>query len=113
MREPPLPVQRRLALRTAHPNQGIAARVKHRNDIDGILRFSKHQNVGETPKRCAARVFGGRRKLLGILSDPGNRCAQGLPKLRHNMRRVSIVPADGLGEVGPRRLRKKELGHLS
>ncbi len=38
---------------------------------------------------------------------------QGITKLRHNMRGVSVVQADCIGEIGPSRRRKKNLGHLS
>jgi hypothetical protein len=47
-----------------------------------------------------------------MVRNPDQRCTQGVTKLRHNMRGVSIVPADCIGEVGPSRRRKKNLGHL-
>jgi len=34
-------------LRTAPPNQGIAARVKNSDDVDRIIHLTKYQNVGE------------------------------------------------------------------
>ena len=87
--------------------------MKNRNDIDRIVHFAKHEDVGKATQQGPACVSEGWRKLLWILRNPGHRRAQGITKLRPNMRGVGVVPADRIGKIRPSRLRKKNPGHLS
>ena len=98
-------------LRTTLPDQGIATRVENRDDVDSIVHLTKHDDVGEATQQGTACAFEGRRKLFGILRDAVHGGAQGVAKLRRNLRRVGVVPAESIDEVGPSRLRKKNPGH--
>ncbi|MBB4426948.1 hypothetical protein GGD66_005524 [Bradyrhizobium sp. CIR48] len=48
-----------------------------------------------------------------MFRNPDQRGAQSVAKLRHNMRSVTVVPADSTDEVGAGRLGKKKSSHLS
>ena len=86
--------------------------MKNRDDVDRIMQLAKHDNVGEPAQHSSTRVLIGERKLPGVLSNPDQRCAQGVAKLRHDVWSVNVVPTDCIDEVGPGGLCKEKPGHL-